>query len=90
MTSLRPGQRAGVPWLGHVCGHCSYCNAGRENLCDEPRFTGYTRDGDFATHVVAEAAFCFVEARFYPLSQANEALDDLRSGRIVGAAVLVP
>ncbi len=59
VTSLRLGQRAGVPWLGHVCGHCAYCNAGRENLCDEPRFTGYTRDGGFATHVVAEAAFCF-------------------------------
>jgi propanol-preferring alcohol dehydrogenase len=59
VTSLQLGQRAGVPWLGHVCGHCPYCIEGRENLCDKPRFTGYTRDGGFATHVVAEAAFCF-------------------------------
>lgn len=59
VASPRLGQRVGVPWLGHVCGHCAYCHAGRENLCDAPRFTGYTRDGGFATHVVAEAAFCF-------------------------------
>jgi propanol-preferring alcohol dehydrogenase len=59
VASLQRGQRVGVPWLGHVCGHCPYCAAGRENLCDEPLFTGYTRDGGFATHVVAEAAFCF-------------------------------
>jgi propanol-preferring alcohol dehydrogenase len=52
------GQRVGVPWLGHTCGHCAYCLSRRENLCDAPRFTGYTRDGGFATHVVAEAAFC--------------------------------
>jgi propanol-preferring alcohol dehydrogenase len=54
----RIGQRVGVPWLGHTCGHCRYCDEGRENLCDAPAFTGYTRDGGFATHVVAEAAFC--------------------------------
>jgi len=55
---LRIGQRVGVPWLGHTCGHCGYCRAGRENLCDEPVFTGHGRDGGFASHVVAEAAFC--------------------------------
>lgn len=53
------GMRVGVPWLGHACGHCAYCVDGRENLCDAPRFTGYTRDGGFASHVVADAAFCF-------------------------------
>jgi Zn-dependent alcohol dehydrogenases len=55
----RIGERAGVPWLGHVCGRCEYCTSGRENLCDSPLFTGYSRDGGFATHVAAEAAFCF-------------------------------
>ena len=40
------GDRAGVPWLGHACGVCPYCRAGRENLCDRPLFTGYTRDGE--------------------------------------------
>tara|TARA_R110000772_G_scaffold100306_20_gene200592 strand:- start:288 stop:1283 length:996 start_codon:yes stop_codon:yes gene_type:complete len=51
--------RVGVPWLGHSCGHCSYCQTGRENLCDEPEFTGCTRDGGYASHVVANAQFCF-------------------------------
>ena len=58
VTSLRLGQRVGVPWLAHTCGHCAYCRVGRENLCDAPLFTGHGRDGGFATHVVAEAAFC--------------------------------
>ena len=58
VADLRPGQRVGVPWLAHTCGHCRYCAGGHENLCDTPLFTGYSRDGGFATHVVAEAAFC--------------------------------
>src|SRR2546423_9677796 len=59
VDASRLGQRAGVPWLGHTCGHCPYCRLGRENLCDQPLFTGHGRDGGFATQVVAEAAFCF-------------------------------
>ena len=53
------GQRVGVPWLGHTCGVCAYCESCRENLCDAPLFTGYTRDGGYATHAVADASFCF-------------------------------
>jgi propanol-preferring alcohol dehydrogenase len=53
------GQRIGVPWLGHSCGACRYCRAERENLCDAPLFTGFTRDGGFATHCIADARFCF-------------------------------
>ena len=53
------GERVGVPWLGHTCQACPYCREGRENLCDAPLFTGYTRDGGYATHVVADARFCF-------------------------------
>ena len=53
------GTRVGIPWLGHTCGHCPYCASARENLCDAPTFTGYTRDGGFASHIVADAAFCF-------------------------------
>jgi propanol-preferring alcohol dehydrogenase len=48
-----------VPWLGYTCGQCSYCRNGRENLCDRPLFTGYTRDGGFASHLVADARYCF-------------------------------
>lgn len=57
-TGLRVGDRVGVPWLGHSCGCCAFCEDGHENLCDAPRFTGYHRDGGFASHVIAEAAFC--------------------------------
>ncbi|HTJ59025.1 MAG TPA: zinc-dependent alcohol dehydrogenase family protein [Devosiaceae bacterium] len=58
------GTRVGVPWLGHTCGVCPYCLTGRENLCDAPLFTGFTRDGGFATQVVADAAFAFPLAGF--------------------------
>ncbi|HVY86749.1 MAG TPA: zinc-dependent alcohol dehydrogenase family protein [Caulobacterales bacterium] len=51
------GQRVGAPWLGHVCGHCFYCTHAMENLCDTPGFTGYTRPGGFASHVVVDADF---------------------------------
>lgn len=54
-----PGTRVGVPWLGHACGCCGFCLSARENLCDQPGFTGHTRDGGFATHAIAEAAFAF-------------------------------
>ncbi len=56
---LQLGQRVGIPWLGHTCGVCPYCRAGRENLCDRPLFTGYTRDGGFATHAIADARYAF-------------------------------
>ena len=59
VEASRLGRRAGVPWLGHTCGTCSYCRPGAENLCDAPLFTGYTCDGGFATHVVADARFAF-------------------------------
>jgi propanol-preferring alcohol dehydrogenase len=53
------GTRVGVPWLGWTCGVCPYCREGRENLCDTPLFTGYTRDGGYATHALADARYCF-------------------------------
>jgi propanol-preferring alcohol dehydrogenase len=53
------GRRVGVPWLGATCGTCPYCRSERENLCDRPLFTGYTRDGGFATHAIADARYCF-------------------------------
>jgi propanol-preferring alcohol dehydrogenase len=53
------GQRVGVPWLGWTCGECPYCRAGRENLCDRPRFTGYTLDGGYAEFLVADQRYCF-------------------------------
>jgi alcohol dehydrogenase, propanol-preferring len=59
VTGLALGQRVGIPWLGHTCGACLYCKMQRENLCDRPLFTGYTRDGGFATAAVADARFTF-------------------------------
>ena len=59
VTGLAMGERVGVPWLGHTCGVCPYCEANKENLCDAPLFTGYTRDGGFATAVIADARFAF-------------------------------
>lgn len=59
VKGLAIGQRVGIPWLGHTCGVCSFCKMQRENLCDAPLFTGYTRDGGFATAVVADARFTF-------------------------------
>ncbi|WP_380784474.1 zinc-dependent alcohol dehydrogenase family protein [Sphingomonas sp. R86520] len=59
VDALRIGERVGVPWLGYTCGVCPYCRIHAENLCDRPLFTGYTRDGGFATAVVAEARYAF-------------------------------
>jgi propanol-preferring alcohol dehydrogenase len=58
-TSFKPGERVGVPWLGWTCGACDYCTSGRENLCDQARFTGYDLDGGYAEYAVADARYCF-------------------------------
>jgi propanol-preferring alcohol dehydrogenase len=59
VQGLQIGERVGVPWLGKTCGPCPYCLGGQENLCDHPLFTGYTRDGGFATAAIVDAAFAF-------------------------------
>ena len=59
VQDLKLGQRVGIPWLGYTCGTCPYCSMGRENLCDQPLFTGYTRDGGFATAAIADARYAF-------------------------------
>ncbi|MBM2829813.1 MAG: NAD-dependent alcohol dehydrogenase [Gammaproteobacteria bacterium] len=56
---FQPGDRVGVPWLGHTCGQCHFCRAGNENLCDEARFTGYQIDGGYAEYTVAHHRFVF-------------------------------
>ncbi|CAN0626215.1 putative alcohol dehydrogenase AdhA [Burkholderia multivorans] len=58
VTGFTVGERVGVPWLGHTCGHCAFCAADRENLCDAPGFTGYTIDGGYAERTVADAHYC--------------------------------
>jgi propanol-preferring alcohol dehydrogenase len=89
VSALAVGMRVGVPWLGATCGTCPYCRDGRENLCDRPLFTGYTRDGGFATHTAADARYCFAlpedtdAAELAPLMCAG--LIGWRSYRMAGA-----
>jgi propanol-preferring alcohol dehydrogenase len=80
VTSLEVGQRVGIPWLGHTCGHCDYCLVGSENLCDQPLFTGYTRDGGFATATVADAGFAFP----LPEQGSDESLAPLLCAGLIG------
>jgi alcohol dehydrogenase, propanol-preferring len=79
VTGLAPGQRIGVPWLGFTCGHCAYCRSGRENLCDDARFTGYQIDGGYAEYALADARFCF------PLP---EGLDDVAAAPLLCAGLI--
>jgi propanol-preferring alcohol dehydrogenase len=72
-------QRIGVPWLGSTCGVCPFCRSGRENLCDAPTFTGYTRDGGYATHTIADARFCFA---------LPEAFDDAAAAPLMCAGLI--
>jgi len=67
---VQSGARLGVPWLGWTCGSCRYCLAGRENLCDAARFTGYTLDGGYAEYVAADARFCFAIPDAYSSEEA--------------------
>jgi len=85
VAGLHPGQRVGIPWLGHSCGCCPYCRKGQENLCDAPGFTGYTRDGGYATSAIADARFAF------PLGEAGEdaALAPLLCAGLIGRRSLV-
>ena len=80
VAGLLIGERVGIPWLGHTCGVCPYCRAQKENLCDAPLFTGYTRDGGFATATIADARFAF------PLGEAGEdvALAPLLCAGLIG------
>ncbi|HEY8033109.1 MAG TPA: zinc-dependent alcohol dehydrogenase family protein [Methylocella sp.] len=79
------GERVGIPWLGHTCRVCPYCVGGQENLCDQPLFTGYTRDGGFATAVIADARYAF------PLGEAGSdvALAPLLCAGLIGWRSLV-
>jgi propanol-preferring alcohol dehydrogenase len=78
------GERVGIPWLGFTCRICPYCRTNRENLCDDPLFTGYTRDGGYATAAVADARFAF------PLGEtgSDESLAPLLCAGVIGARSL--
>ena len=78
-VSLELGARVGVAWLGQTDGTCPYCRSGRENLCDAPLFTGFTRDGGYATHAIADAGFV------YPLS---DDLDPVETAPLLCAGLI--
>jgi propanol-preferring alcohol dehydrogenase len=80
VQGLEIGERVGIPWLGFTCGTCPYCRANRENLCDRPLFTGYTRDGGYSTATIADARFAF------PLGErgTDEALAPLLCAGLIG------
>jgi len=73
VSDLQTSDLVGVPWVGYTCGVCKFCKAGKENLCDNAKFTGYTIDGGYAEYTVANARFCFKldeqynDAAFSPL-----------------------
>jgi propanol-preferring alcohol dehydrogenase len=85
VKGLKVGERVGIPWLGHTCGVCPYCMGDQENLCDRPLFTGYTRNGGFATLAIADARFAF------PLGEtgADVALAPLLCAGLIGWRSLV-
>jgi len=76
---LKLGQRAGVAWLRHTCGTCDFCTAGRENLCDSARFTGYHADGGYAEYTVVPEDFA------YPIP---EAFGDLEAAPLLCAGII--
>jgi len=59
VTQFSEGDRVGLPWLGHTCGQCKFCQRGQENLCDNALFTGYTLNGGYAEYTVADEQYCF-------------------------------
>jgi len=64
------GARVGIPWLGWTCGECAFCRSGRENLCSQARFTGYTLDGGYAEFALADHRFCFLLPDLYSDAEA--------------------
>lgn len=63
VTTVREGQRVGVPWMYSACGHCEYCLSAWETVCPEILFSGYTRNGGFAEYVLADPDYVAVRRR---------------------------
>ena len=70
VSRFKLGDRVGVPWLGWTCDACEFCRSGRENLCDQARFTGYTLDGGYADYAVVDPRFCFAIPHSYSDTEA--------------------
>ncbi|HEY9731468.1 MAG TPA: zinc-dependent alcohol dehydrogenase family protein [Drouetiella sp.] len=70
VDNLRSGDRVGIPWLASTCLKCEFCRSGKENLCDQAKFTGYTANGGFAEYTVADSRFCFQIPKSYDSTHA--------------------
>ncbi|HEV8282568.1 MAG TPA: zinc-binding alcohol dehydrogenase family protein [Candidatus Limnocylindrales bacterium] len=79
VVGWQTGDRAGVGWLASACGACRFCASDRENLCPDARFTGWDRDGGYATRVVVRADFAF---------RLPEAFDDLAAAPLLCGGVI--
>jgi propanol-preferring alcohol dehydrogenase len=59
VTEVEIGDRVGIAWLRGTCGACRWCRSGRENLCEQPSFTGWDADGGYAAYAAAPAAYTY-------------------------------
>jgi len=76
---LKVGRRVGIAWLRHTCGRCSFCKTGRENLCEDQRFTGYHADGGYAEFAVVPEAFAY---------EIPEAFSDIEAAPLLCAGIV--
>lgn len=79
VSRFAPGDRVGIAWLRWTCGACTRCRAGRENLCEASRYTGYHEDGGFADYAVAPADFVYA---------LPPALDDVHAAPLLCAGII--
>jgi len=79
---FRPGERVGVAWLHRACGRCRFCADGRENLCLEPLFTGWDRDGGYAEYLTVPEDFA------YALGGALAGLEAERAAPLLCAGII--
>jgi propanol-preferring alcohol dehydrogenase len=84
-TRWKEGDRIGVPWLGHTCGRCGFCVSGRENLCIDPRFTGWDLDGGYAEYAVVDQAYAYA----LPEGFSDEEVAPLLCAGIIGYRALL-
>jgi propanol-preferring alcohol dehydrogenase len=78
-SRFHTGQRAGIPWLRHTCGRCRWCRRGRENLCVDPRFTGWDADGGYAQWAVVDEAYAY---------ELPDGFDDVHAAPLLCAGII--
>lgn len=64
------GDRVGIAWLNSTCGKCEFCKSGRENLCEQAKFTGYHSDGGYAQYTVISEDFAYAVPKTFSPTEA--------------------